>query len=90
MEFETSSISCSCCPLFNKGDAPERRKVRVNSRHFAVVGHRLFRRGTNGLLKRCVSEAKMPSILIACHDSACGGHFSGELTSQKILRSRYF
>jgi len=68
----------------------DRRKVRVNSRHFAVVGHRLFRRGADGLLRRCVSEVEVPSILAACHDSACGGHFSGQLTGQKILRAGYF
>ena len=55
----------------------DRRKVRVNSRHFAVVGHRLLRKRTDRLLE-------------ASHDSACGGHFFGQLTSQKILRARYF
>ena len=32
----------------------------------------------------------MPDILTSCHDSACGGHFSGQLTGQKILRVGYF
>ncbi|BFI32702.1 hypothetical protein MPTK2_3g07970 [Marchantia polymorpha subsp. ruderalis] len=68
----------------------ERRKVRVNSRHFIVLGHRLFRRGADGILRRCVSEVEVPSILEACHDSACGGHFSGKLTGQKVLRAGYF
>ena len=68
----------------------KRKNVRVNSRHFAVVGHRLFRRRTDGLLKRCVSKIEVPTILVACHDIACGGHFFGQLTDQKILRARYF
>lgn len=68
----------------------ERTKVRVNSRHFIVIGHRLFRRGADGILRRCVSEVEVPTILEACHDSACGGHFSGQLTGQKILRAWYF
>ena len=68
----------------------ERRKVRVNSRNFAVVGNRLFRRGANSNLKKCVSEMEVPTILEACHNSACGGHFSGQLTGQKILRVEYF
>ena len=29
----------------------ERRKVRVNSRHFAVEGNRLFKRGANTILR---------------------------------------
>lgn len=61
--------------------------MRVNIRHFAVIGHKLFRRGANDLLRRCVSEVEVPSILAACHDSECGRHSSGQLTEQKILRA---
>ena len=35
-------------------------------------------------------EVEVPAILTSCHDSACGGHFSGQLTGQKILRASYF
>ena len=66
-----------------------RKKVRANSRHFAVVGHRLVKRGANELLSRCVSQAEVPSILVACHNSACEGHFSCQLTGQKILKTGY-
>ena len=58
---------------WTKGD---RRKLRVNSRHFTVIGHMLFSRGTDRILRRCVSEVEVPFILEACHDSACGEHFS--------------
>lgn len=68
----------------------ERRKIRVNSRRFVVLGNRLYRRGLDGILRRCVVEAEVESILSACHDSACGGHFSGQLTGQKVLRAGYF
>ena len=68
----------------------ERKNVRVNSRHFAIIGNRLFRRKSDGILRRCVSEAEVPDILTSCHDSACGGHFLGQLTGQKILRVGYF
>ena len=68
----------------------ERRKVRVNSKHFAVVGTRLFRRGFDTILRRCVSQVEISDILEVCHDSACGGHFFDQLTGQKILRACYF
>lgn len=67
----------------------ERENVRVHIRHFAVIGHRLFRRGADGILRRCVSEVEVPTILEVCHDSTYGGHFSGQLTGQKILRAGY-
>ena len=37
-----------------------------------------------------MSEVEVPSILVACHDSACGGNLSGQLTGQKILRPGHF
>jgi hypothetical protein len=71
-------------------DKNERRKVRVNSSHFLIISDRLYRRGIDGILRRCVDYTEVPSILEACHDSACGGHFSGRLTAQKALRAGYF
>lgn len=67
----------------------ERRTVRVNSRHFAVVRHRLFKKGTDGLLRRCVSDIEVHIILEACHYSACRRHFFLQLTGHKI-RTGYF
>ena len=37
-----------------------------------------------------MSEREVPTILEACHDSTCGGHFSGQLSGQKILRAGFF
>ena len=68
----------------------ERRKVRINSRHFTLVGGHLYRRSIDGVLRRCVLAEEVPAILSACHDSACGGHFSGTLTGQKALRAGYY
>ena len=45
-----------------------------------MIGNKLFRRGADIILRRFVSKAEVPDILTSCHDSACGGHFSGQLT----------
>jgi hypothetical protein len=71
-------------------DKNERRKVRVNSSHFLIISDKLYRRGIDGILRRCVDYTKVPSILEACYDSACGGQFSGRLTAHKALRAGYF
>jgi len=76
--------------LFGEWTKEDMRKVRVNSRHFAVIYNRLFRRGAEGMFRRYVSAVEVPSILAACHDSTCGGHSSGQLTGQKILRAGHF
>ena len=71
-------------------DRNEWRKIRVNSTNFAIIANKLYRRGVDGILRRCVDYIEVPAILEACHDSACGGYFSGRLTSQKILRAGYY
>jgi hypothetical protein len=68
----------------------EHRKIRVNSRHFTLISGHLYRRSADGILQRCVTYQDVPSILEACHDNVCGGHFSGRLTPQKALHSGYF
>ena len=35
--------------LLGEWTKEDRRKVRVHRRHFAVIGHKLFRRGADGL-----------------------------------------
>ena len=68
----------------------ERRNVRVHSRHFAVIVYRLFKRGADGLLRRCVSKVEVSSILEACHESACGGHFLANLAAKRFLEHDIF
>lgn len=62
----------------------------MNNKHFAVIGNGLFRQGVDGIHWRCVIAVEVPPILEVCHDSACGGHFSRQLTGQKILKACYF
>ena len=71
-------------------DRNERRKIRVNSTNFAIIANKLYRRGIDGILCQYVDYTKVLDILEACHDSACGGHFSGRLTRQKILQAGYY
>jgi hypothetical protein len=59
-------------PQMNKN---KRRKLRINSIRFAIISGRLYRREIDGILRRCVDYSEVPTILEACHDSACGGHF---------------
>ncbi len=54
-----------------------RKKVRVNSGHFAVVGNRLFRIGADGILRRRVSESEVLDILTSCHDSSLSAQNEG-------------
>ncbi|XP_050919717.1 uncharacterized protein LOC127137290 [Lathyrus oleraceus] len=47
----------------------------------------LYKRGVDGLIRRCVPEEEQRDVLKACHDSDYGGHFSGDRTAAKVLQS---
>ncbi|XP_058745883.1 uncharacterized protein LOC131618732 [Vicia villosa] len=50
----------------------------------------LYKRGVDGLIRRCVPEEEQKDVLRACHDSEYGGHFSGDRTASKVLQSRLY
>ena len=42
------------------------------------------------IIRRCVSEIEQGEIIDKCHASPYGGHFAGDRTTHKILRSRFY
>ncbi|XP_069150598.1 uncharacterized protein [Solanum lycopersicum] len=50
----------------------------------------LNRSCVDGIIRCCVPEVEMLSILEACHSSRVGGHHSGIRTSHKILQCGYY
>ena len=50
----------------------------------------LYRRCADGLIRCCVPEVEMMSVLEACHSLPVGGHHSGIRTAHKILQCGYY
>ena len=50
----------------------------------------LYRSCADRLIRCCVLEFEMLSVLEACHSSPVGGHHSGIRTAHKILQCRYY
>ncbi|WMV49906.1 hypothetical protein MTR67_043291 [Solanum verrucosum] len=50
----------------------------------------LYRSCADGIIRRCVPEVEMLSVLEACHLSPVGGHHSGIQTAYKILQCGYY
>ena len=42
--------------------------------------------GKDNVLRRFPHEDEIESILVACHEGVCGGHFAHDITSRKILQ----
>ena len=45
----------------------------------------LFRECTDGIIRQCVMEEEIKSILEACHSFLFGGHHGGVRTAMKVL-----
>ena len=50
----------------------------------------LFRRCADGIIRRCIPDVEVPSILEASHASQVGGHHAGDWTAKKVLQSGYY
>ncbi|XP_076952598.1 uncharacterized protein LOC143626363 [Bidens hawaiensis] len=50
----------------------------------------LFKIGADQMIRRCVPEDEIQSVLTHVHSLACGGHFSGQKTGHKILSCGLF
>ncbi|TMX03846.1 hypothetical protein EJD97_013572, partial [Solanum chilense] len=52
--------------------------------------HQMKKSCADGIIRRCVPEDEMLSVLEACHSSPVGGHHSGIQTANKILQCGYY
>lgn len=50
----------------------------------------LFKLCADRVIRLCVSEVEMMSIIEACHSSLVGGHHGGARTIEKILQCGYY
>ena len=50
----------------------------------------MYKHCANQVIRRCVLEEEMESIINHCHTLACGGHFGGNRTVAKVLQSGFF
>jgi hypothetical protein len=50
----------------------------------------LFYVNYDGVLLRCIEREKEEKVLKEIHDGLAGGHFTGNTTTKKIMRSSYY
>lgn len=51
---------------------------------------KLFKLGLDQILRRSVREEDVFDILLACHDTPCGGHFVAKRTTFRVLEVGYY
>ena len=70
--------------------AQQRRKFFYDLRHYFWDDPYLYKKGVDGIIRRCVPEYEQQEILRNCHASAYGGHHAGDRTAAKVLQSGFY
>ena len=68
----------------------QKRKLMNDAKYFVWDEPYLFKKCSDGILRRCVSEEEGREVLWNCHGSCYGGHFGGDRTAAKVLQSGFF
>ena len=64
----------------------QRRKLKHEAKRYIWDEPILLKRGVDGLLRRCVPNDEVQSVLHMSHSSPCGGHMSAQKTASKVLQ----
>ncbi|KAG7585655.1 Ribonuclease H-like superfamily [Arabidopsis thaliana x Arabidopsis arenosa] len=68
-------------------DAYQKKKFFRDINHYYWDEPYLYKKGADGLFRRCIAEEEVQGVLEHCHGSAIGGHLATFKTVQKILQA---
>ena len=68
----------------------KKKRFFAHLKHYYWEEPILYRHCDDQVIRRCVPEDEMPSILNHCHTLSCGGHFGGQRTAAKVLQSGFY
>ncbi|KAK8980795.1 hypothetical protein V6N11_047926 [Hibiscus sabdariffa] len=65
-------------------------KIKRESRFYVWDDPYLWKHCSDQVLRHCIAEEEVNSILNFCHSYSCGGHFGPKRTAHKILECGFF
>jgi len=68
----------------------QKKKFFRDAKYFVWDDPYLFKIGENNLLRRCVTQGEVRSMLWHFHSSPYGGLYNGERTIVKVLQSSFY
>ncbi|XP_074311480.1 uncharacterized protein LOC141647254 [Silene latifolia] len=68
----------------------QRDKIKSDSKYYVWDDPYLWKFCADQVIRRCVPDTEIVSILRFIHEYACGGHFGAKKTSRKVLESGFF
>ena len=67
----------------------KKKRFFAHLKHYYWEEPVLYRHCADQVIRRCVPEDEMYSILNHCHTLPCGGHFGGQRIAAKVLQSGF-
>ena len=67
-----------------------KKRFFAHLKHYYWEEPILYRHCADQVIRRCVPEDEMHSILKHCNTLSCGGHFGGQRTAAKVLQSGFY
>ncbi|XP_073304121.1 uncharacterized protein [Primulina huaijiensis] len=68
----------------------DKRKFLNEVKNFYWDDPYLFKYCSDQILRRCIPDNEVSSVIKFCHSEACGGHFSSKKTAAKILQCGFY
>ena len=68
----------------------QRDKIKKEAKRYIWDEPYLWKYCADQVIRRCVEQKEVQSILNFCHSYACGGHFGPQTTARKVLDSGFF
>ena len=68
----------------------KKKRFFAHLKHYYWEEPILYRHCADQVIRRCVPDDEMHSILNHCHTLSCGGHFGGQRTAAKVLQSGFY
>ncbi|KAL2228571.1 UNVERIFIED_CONTAM: Retrovirus-related Pol polyprotein from transposon 17.6 [Sesamum indicum] len=68
----------------------KREKIRSDAKYYVWDDPYLWKYCSDQIIRRCVPESEVTSILEFCHSHACGGHFGPKRTALQVLECGLF
>ena len=65
-------------------------RIRYDSRFYIWDEPYLFRICADQIIRRCIPDNEVRSVLEFCHSLECGGHFGAKRTAHKVLECGFF
>ena len=68
----------------------KKKRFFAQLKHYYWEEPILYKHCTDQMIRRCVLEEEIESILAHCHALACGGHFGGKKKAEKVLQLGFY